>query len=67
LVLSEKGIRSESYPCPDWYATIQAAKYLGFSPEAVLDMPIYWKDKALLAMTAEAEAAKELEKRKPHQ
>lgn len=43
--------------CPDWYALIQAAKYLNVAPWDLLEQPVFWKDKALIAMTAEHEAA----------
>lgn len=42
--------------CPDWYAHIQAAKYLGMDPDILLSKSIFWKDKALIAMTAEHQA-----------
>jgi hypothetical protein len=35
---------------------VQAARYLGCTPLEMMDMPIYWQDKALIAMTAENEA-----------
>lgn len=47
--------------CPDWYAHIQAAKYLGMDPDTLLRKPFYWKVKALVAMTEEAEAQKSIE------
>jgi hypothetical protein len=49
--------------CPEWYAHIQAAKYLGIDPEDLLKKSIYWRDKALVAMTAEAKAQKTLQER----
>jgi len=50
--------------CPDWYALIQAAKYLGVAPWMLLEQPIFWQDKALIAATAEAQARKILENRR---
>ena len=44
--------------CTDWYAHIQAAKYLGVDPERLMQMPLYWKSKALKSMDAEARAQK---------
>jgi hypothetical protein len=42
--------------CPDWYIDMQAAKYMGVDPERLLKMPAWWRNKALVAMTAEAKA-----------
>jgi hypothetical protein len=42
--------------CPDWYAFIQAAKYLGVAPWKLLKQGVWWQDKALIAMSAEAQA-----------
>lgn len=47
--------------CPDWYAHIQAAKYLNIDPEKLLDISTYWKDRALIALGAEAQARATLE------
>ncbi len=47
--------------CPDWFATFQAAKYLGVAPWELMEHSIYWRDKALIAMTAEAQAQKTLD------
>lgn len=40
---------------------MQAAKYLNVAPWDLLEQPVYWKDKALIAMTAEHEAAEILQ------
>jgi len=53
---------TETAWCPDWYAHIQAAKYLGIDPGKLLELPIWWKQKAFVAMTAENEARRILEK-----
>jgi hypothetical protein len=42
--------------CPDWYAIIQAAKYLGVSPWDLLQAGVWWQDRALDCMTVEKEA-----------
>ena len=42
--------------CPDWYAMVQAAKYLGVPVPDIVHVPIYWIDKAFIAMTAEHQA-----------
>ncbi len=42
--------------CPDWYADIQAAKYLGIPVPDIVKIPVWWRDKALDAMNVEAEA-----------
>ena len=47
------GTDGEMGECPDWYAHIQAAKYLGVDPERLMQMPLYWKSKAMKAMDAE--------------
>lgn len=52
--MQAKGIASD-YRCPDWYGHIQVAKYLGVDPDRLLHMPVFWKDKAMIAMTAEHE------------
>lgn len=44
--------------CPDWYVDMQAAKYLNCKPWELPKVSIWWKDKALIAMEAEAEAQK---------
>jgi hypothetical protein len=49
--------------CPDWYALIQAAKYLKVAPWKLLKQSVYWQDRALIAMSVEAEARKILEER----
>ncbi len=49
--------------CPDWYPIIQAAKYLGCNPWELMGESIYWKDKALIAISAENEAQKIINKR----
>lgn len=52
------GIQTEDIYCPDWYPIIQAAKYLNVAPWELLAQSIYWRDKALIAMTAERQSAK---------
>ncbi len=42
--------------CPDWYGYMQAAKYLGIPVPDIPSVPIWWVEKALVAMTAENEA-----------
>lgn len=44
--------------CPDWYEVIQVAKYLGCKVWELEDQPMYWHQKALIAMEAEAQAQK---------
>lgn len=55
LVLEEE---TETAWCPNWYPTIQAAKYLGCKPWELLEQSVWWRDKALIAMTAEQQAQK---------
>jgi hypothetical protein len=49
--------------CPDWYTVIQAAKYVNVSPWALMEQPVWWFDKIVIAMNAEASAKKTLEAR----
>jgi hypothetical protein len=44
--------------CPDWYNTMQAAKYLNVAPWELIEQSIWWIDKAITAMNAETEAMK---------
>jgi len=48
---------------PDWYALIQAAKYLGVAPWDLIEQSVFWTDKALIAMSAEHSAQKQIEER----
>jgi hypothetical protein len=41
---------------PESYPLVQAAKYLGVAPWELLEQPIFWRNQALLFMTAEAQA-----------
>jgi hypothetical protein len=47
--------------CPDWYAIIRAAQYLGVPPWELMKQPIFWRIKALSAMSAEESARKQKE------
>jgi len=49
---------TDTIKCPVWYPVIQTAKYLGVSPKEMMEMPIFWRDKALIAMKAEYQAQK---------
>jgi len=42
--------------CPDDYAVVQAAKYLGVAPWALMEQSLWWQDRAFMFMTAESEA-----------
>lgn len=42
---------------PDWYPLIRAARFLGVPPWQLYHQPTYWMDWALIAESAEAEAA----------
>lgn len=50
------GETTETAWCPDWYALIQSAKYLNVAPWDLLDQSVWWRDKALIAMSAEQSA-----------
>jgi hypothetical protein len=43
---------------PETYHLIAAAKYLNTTPWELLERSVYWSDKALLYMTAEAQGQK---------
>lgn len=62
--MQAKGIASD-YHCPNWYGHIQAAKYLGVAPWDLLKQSVFWRDKAMLCMTAEHEA-QEILKQQPN-
>ncbi len=49
--------------CPDWYPIIQAAKYLNCKPWELMEVSIYWQDKAIICISAENEAQKIISKR----
>ena len=49
--------------CPDWYALIVAAKYLGCAPWDLMKQSVWWKDKAHVGMTAEHQAQKIIDNR----
>lgn len=53
--MQHKGIDTD-YACPDWYVHIQAARYLKVPPWELVKQSVYWRDKALAAMSAEHEA-----------
>ncbi len=55
------GAHTDTYQCPDWYRIGQAAKYWGVPPWEMIKQGVWWEDKALIAMAAEAEAQKSLE------
>jgi hypothetical protein len=42
--------------CPDDYAVVQAAKYLGVAPWELMEQSVWWMKRALMFMTAEVEA-----------
>lgn len=49
--------------CPDWYETIQAARYLNVAPWDLAERPICWREWALAS--ARAEAAAEVRHNRP--
>jgi hypothetical protein len=44
--------------CTDYYAIVQAARYLGCDPWELIDQSVYWQDVAHKCMTAEIEGQK---------
>lgn len=55
---------TETAWCPDWYALIQASKYLNCKPWELMEVSIFWKHVALKSMTAEYEAKQILDQHK---
>ena len=49
---------------PDWYYEIQAAKYLNVPVWELIKQSVWWRDKALKAMTAEVQAQEILKNKK---
>jgi hypothetical protein len=47
---------TDEYVCPDFYVGIQAARYLNVAPWDLLEQSVWWRDKALISMTAEKQA-----------
>ncbi len=41
---------------PEWYVYMQAAKYLGVAPWELMEQSVYWRNKAIIALSAENEA-----------
>ena len=39
--------------CPDWYPLFRAARYLNVAPWELLQQSVWWRDKALIAQSAE--------------
>lgn len=50
--------------CPEWYALFEVAKRCNCAVWELLDAPLFWIDKALIAISAENQARKILENRK---
>ncbi len=48
---------------PEWYTVMRAAKYLGVAPWELLEQNVGWTNAALVAMDAEAKAARDRERR----
>ena len=59
--MSARGIEQDTWTCPDWYIVMQVAKYLNVAPWDLLRESIWWTDHALMAMSAENSARKQLE------
>jgi len=51
--IATKGLQGSM---PDWYPSMQAAKYLNVPWWDLLEQSVWYRDKALIAMSAEAEA-----------
>jgi hypothetical protein len=61
LILGEE---TELARCPDWYPVFKAAQFCNCKPWELVKESVFWKDKALKALTAEAEAQEFLSNRK---
>jgi len=48
---------------PDWYPLLRAAKYLNVPPWELLDQPLFWREKALIAERVDAEVEAEMTRR----
>jgi len=44
--------------CPEDYHLVKAAQWLGVAPWELMEQSIWWRDRAIMFMNAEAEAAK---------
>ena len=55
---------TETAWCPEWYAILQAARYLGVAPWDLIKQSVVWTDWALIAMSAEHDAQKIIDDRK---
>jgi len=42
--------------CPEWYSLYQAARYMNVPPYELVKQSVWWRDKAVLAINAEAQA-----------
>jgi hypothetical protein len=58
----EGKVWSETIWMPDWYPLIKAARYLGVAPWELLAQSVWWREKALIAESAENYARAEIEK-----
>lgn len=54
---------SDTWPCPDWYPIRVVAKDYHVLPDDVMErMSLYWKERTLIALTAESQAQEILSK-----
>jgi hypothetical protein len=49
--------------CPEWYALFAAAEKCNCKVWELPDVPIFWLNKALIAVTAENQAMKNIQRR----
>ena len=47
--------------CPEDYSLVKAAQWLGVAPWELMEQSIWWQDRAIKFMNAEAEAQKIIE------
>jgi len=47
--------------CPEDYSLVKAAQWLGVAPWELMEQSIWWRDRAIMFMNAEAEAQKILD------
>jgi len=47
--------------CPEDYNVVKVAQWLGVAPWELMEQSIWWRDRAIMFMNAEAEAQKILD------
>ncbi len=50
--------------CPDYYPLFVAARACNCTPWELLDVPLFWREKALIVQSAENEAREQIDAHK---